>query len=191
MTYCDRTDCTQAYTSGESSAPLDINLAGMFGREMVVKVGGVLYFQKDGKAFEPSASAQSVPYIEHPWDAPPGNSGGNAIPIATCLSARVVMDRNPEQFVISRNLPGVPSYNMTESPGGSAPRSVPAASARSRNHRKSAGSSIESSTEVSYFVLHQFHFSWHGFFLSRAADQMIAFRGMFKKTLLSTSASYT
>ncbi len=68
VTYCDRTDCTQAYTSGKTSAPLDINLAGLFGREMVVKVGGVLYFQKDGQAFEPSASAQSIPYIEHPWE---------------------------------------------------------------------------------------------------------------------------
>ena len=41
MTYCDRTDCTQVYTDRQSSAPLDINLGGLYGGEMVVKIGGV------------------------------------------------------------------------------------------------------------------------------------------------------
>ena len=68
VTYCDRTDCTRLYTSSQSSTPLDVNLAGLYGHEMVVKVGGVLYFQETGKPFEAGAGATSLPYADYPWE---------------------------------------------------------------------------------------------------------------------------
>ena len=68
VTYCDRTNCTRVYTSGASSTPLDINLAGMYGREMIVRVGGVLYFQESGKPFDPSVSAGLLPYADYPCE---------------------------------------------------------------------------------------------------------------------------
>jgi len=68
VTYCDRTDCTQVYTSGQSSAPLDVNLAGLYGAEMVVKVEGALYLQQTGKPFEPAAGVPSLPYADYPWE---------------------------------------------------------------------------------------------------------------------------
>ncbi len=68
VTYCDRTDCTRVYTSGQSSTPLDVNLAGLYGSEMVVKVGSVLYFQETGKPFEPGAGVPSLPYADYPWE---------------------------------------------------------------------------------------------------------------------------
>jgi len=68
VTYCDRTDCTRVYTSVPSSTPLDVNLGGLYGREMVVKVGGVLYLQETGKPFELGAGVPSLPYADHPWE---------------------------------------------------------------------------------------------------------------------------
>ena len=66
VTYCDRTDCTKVYTSVQSSAPLDINLAGLYGHEMVLKVGENLYFQETGKPFDLTASAEPLPYADFP-----------------------------------------------------------------------------------------------------------------------------
>jgi hypothetical protein len=68
VTYCDRTDCTRVYTNGQSSIPLDVNLGGLYGRQMVVKVGESLYLQDSGKPFEVRAGAPSLPYTNHPWE---------------------------------------------------------------------------------------------------------------------------
>jgi len=68
VTYCDRTNCTRVYTCGQSSMPLDVSLAGLYGKEMVVKVEGVLYFQESGKPLEPGTDVPSLPYAEHPWE---------------------------------------------------------------------------------------------------------------------------
>ena len=68
VTYCDRTDCTRVYTNGQSSVPLDVNLGGLYGRQMVVKVGGSLYLQDSGKPFEVRAVPPSLPYTNHPWE---------------------------------------------------------------------------------------------------------------------------
>jgi hypothetical protein len=68
VTYCDRTDCTRVYTNGESSVPLDVNLGGLYGRQMVVKVAGSLYLQDSGKPFEVGAGTPSLPYTNHPWE---------------------------------------------------------------------------------------------------------------------------
>jgi Protein of unknown function (DUF3179) len=67
VTYCDRTDCTRVYTNGQSSIPLDVNLGGLYGRQMVVKVAGSLYLQDSGKPFELGAGTPSLPYTIHPW----------------------------------------------------------------------------------------------------------------------------
>ena len=68
VTYCDRTDCTRVYTNGQTSAPLDVNLGGLYGRQMVVKVAGSLYLQDTGKPFELGAGTPSLPYSNHPWE---------------------------------------------------------------------------------------------------------------------------
>jgi len=68
VTYYDRTDCTRVYTSGQSSTPLEVNLGGLYGSEMVVKVGGVLYFQETGEPFEPGEAGPSLPFANYPWE---------------------------------------------------------------------------------------------------------------------------
>jgi hypothetical protein len=68
VTHCDRTNCTRVYTGARSSRPLDLNLGGLYGREMVVKVGDALYFQETGKPFEPGAAVPPLPYADHDWE---------------------------------------------------------------------------------------------------------------------------
>jgi Protein of unknown function (DUF3179) len=68
VTHCDRTNCTRVYTGARSPRPLDLNLGGLYGREMIVKAGGALYFQETGKPFEPGAGAPPLPYADHPWE---------------------------------------------------------------------------------------------------------------------------
>jgi hypothetical protein len=68
VTFCDRTNCTRVYTSHPSSTPLDIDLGGLFGREMVVKAEGILYLQQTGKPLESGADVPSFPYTNHPWE---------------------------------------------------------------------------------------------------------------------------
>jgi hypothetical protein len=68
VTYCDRTNCTQVYTDPQSSSPLDVNLGGLYGKEMVLEIGGVLYFQQTGKPFAPDQSRSARPYNDHPWE---------------------------------------------------------------------------------------------------------------------------
>jgi hypothetical protein len=55
VAYCDLSDCVRVYTDPRGSAPLDIAVAGRFDGEMVVKLGGVLYFHKSGTPMEPGA----------------------------------------------------------------------------------------------------------------------------------------
>jgi Protein of unknown function (DUF3179) len=68
VTFCDRTNCTRVYTDRQSSAPLDVNIGGLYGKEMVVKIGGLLYFQESGKPFEAGEGAPSLPYADLPWE---------------------------------------------------------------------------------------------------------------------------
>ena len=100
VTHCDRTDCTRVYTGRPSSTPLDINLAGLFGSEMVVNVDGVLYFQESGKPFEARAGAPSLPYARFiPVSGRPGRNGSSGIPKPTCLSVLEEAAQNPEDSV--------------------------------------------------------------------------------------------
>jgi hypothetical protein len=68
VTFCDRTNCTRVYTGAHSSTPLDLNLGGLYGHEMVVEAGGVLYLQETGKPFEAGAGVPPLPYADHPWE---------------------------------------------------------------------------------------------------------------------------
>ncbi len=68
VTFCDQSDCTRVFTSGGSAKPLDVDVAGLYGHEMIVKVDGFLYFQESGKAFNQGASAGSLPYADFPWE---------------------------------------------------------------------------------------------------------------------------
>jgi hypothetical protein len=68
VTYCDRTRCTRVYKGGQSTVPLDVDLGGLYGREMVVKVAGALYLQDSGEAFGSSKGAASLPYPSHAWE---------------------------------------------------------------------------------------------------------------------------
>ena len=67
VTFCDQSDCTRVYTSGGSAKPLDVDVAGLYGHEMIVKVDGFLYFQESGKALI-GCSAGSLPYADFPWE---------------------------------------------------------------------------------------------------------------------------
>jgi hypothetical protein len=60
VAYCDLSDCVQVYTDPRRSAPVDIEVAGLTDGEMVVKLGGVLYFHKSGAPMKPGAAA--LPY---------------------------------------------------------------------------------------------------------------------------------
>jgi Protein of unknown function (DUF3179) len=64
VTHCDRTNCTRVYTSADSSTPLDLNLGGLYGKEMVVEVGGALYLQETGEPFEAGAGVPTLPYTD-------------------------------------------------------------------------------------------------------------------------------
>lgn len=68
VTFCDRTNCIRVYTNGASSSPLDVNLGGLYGKEMVVKIDGVLYYQESGKPFDLDHGNASFPYPDHPWE---------------------------------------------------------------------------------------------------------------------------
>ncbi len=69
VTYCDQTDCTRVYTgAGQSSRPLDIAVAGLYGRELIVKVERTLYFQGTGNPFNGSVNTASLPYATLPWE---------------------------------------------------------------------------------------------------------------------------
>jgi hypothetical protein len=66
VAYCDLTDCTQVYTS-QGDAPLAIAQAGLREGGMVIRIGGVDYEHRTGRAIEPSKSAPPLPYELSPW----------------------------------------------------------------------------------------------------------------------------
>jgi hypothetical protein len=62
VTYCDLTNCVRVYTDPRASAPMEIEVAGLTDGEMVMKLGGVLYFQKSGKPLKPGDSPTTIPF---------------------------------------------------------------------------------------------------------------------------------
>jgi hypothetical protein len=62
VSYCDLSDCVRTYTDRGKSAPLEVAIAGLFeGREMVLEVGGRLFFQKSGQPLKPGEGPSSLP----------------------------------------------------------------------------------------------------------------------------------
>jgi hypothetical protein len=62
VAYCNLSRCVQVYTDPSARAPLDVEVAGVLDREMVVKLRGVPYFQRSGAPAEPAASPAAIPY---------------------------------------------------------------------------------------------------------------------------------
>jgi hypothetical protein len=62
IAYCDLTRCVRVYTDPAIRAPLDLQVAGMLNREMVIKFGGSLYFQRSGKALDSTRGLSAIPY---------------------------------------------------------------------------------------------------------------------------------
>ncbi len=60
VTYCNLTDCVQAYTRLDRSEPLDLSLAGLFDGEMVLKFEEKSFLQKSGLRFSGQAEAASI-----------------------------------------------------------------------------------------------------------------------------------
>lgn len=62
VAYCDLSECVSAYTGREGEGPLDVSVGGLYGgREMVLDVGGTLYFQLSGAPIEPGPGPRSIP----------------------------------------------------------------------------------------------------------------------------------
>ena len=62
VAYCDINDCLSAYKGREGADPLDVSVGGLYeNREMVLEVGGVLYFQKSGAPLTPGVGPARVP----------------------------------------------------------------------------------------------------------------------------------
>jgi hypothetical protein len=62
VAYCDLSDCVRVYTDRRGSAPMDIAVAGMIDGEMVMKLGGVLYFHRSGRPMKPGDGAAAIPF---------------------------------------------------------------------------------------------------------------------------------
>jgi hypothetical protein len=62
VAYCDISDCVSAYQGHEGSAPLDVSVGGLsHGGEMVLEVGGLLYYQKSGTRLVPGSGPSMIP----------------------------------------------------------------------------------------------------------------------------------
>jgi hypothetical protein len=62
VVYCNTTRCLRVYSDSTASEPLDVQVAGLFNGEMVVRLQGALYLQSSGAALEPPRSSRSTPY---------------------------------------------------------------------------------------------------------------------------------
>jgi hypothetical protein len=62
VSYCDLSDCVRAYTGREGDRPLDVSVGGLYrGRDMVLDVGGTLYFQESGAKLSPGVGPAAIP----------------------------------------------------------------------------------------------------------------------------------
>jgi hypothetical protein len=62
VAYCNLSRCVQVYTDPRATAPLEAEVAGVLDREMVIKLGGVAYFQRSSAPVEPAQSPAAIPY---------------------------------------------------------------------------------------------------------------------------------
>lgn len=74
VSYCDRTDCVRVYTEPNRATPLAIEVVGMIDSEQVLKIAGILYFQKSGLPVAPADARAVIPYqvlepVRTTWEA--------------------------------------------------------------------------------------------------------------------------
>jgi hypothetical protein len=62
VTYCDISDCVRVYTDPQGDSTMEIEVAGLTEGEMVMKLGGVLYFQKSGRPMKPGDGPAAIPF---------------------------------------------------------------------------------------------------------------------------------
>jgi hypothetical protein len=62
VAYCNVSHCIRVYTDPQGSQPLDAEVPGLINGQMVIKLGGTLYFHESGKAVEPGQNPTAMPY---------------------------------------------------------------------------------------------------------------------------------
>jgi len=62
VAFCGITQCLRIYTDSVSSVPLDVEVAGLFNREMVLKIAGTLYLLDSGRPLKPESNLPTIPY---------------------------------------------------------------------------------------------------------------------------------
>jgi hypothetical protein len=62
VAYCDLTQCVRIYTDPRGSAPLDAQVAGLLNNEMIIQLGGTLYFHQSGMPAVPTDNPPPIPY---------------------------------------------------------------------------------------------------------------------------------
>ena len=62
VAYCNLTRCVRVYTDPRGSEPLDAEVPGLLNGQMVIRLGGSLYFHQTGMPAEPAKNPPSLPY---------------------------------------------------------------------------------------------------------------------------------
>ena len=62
VAYCNMTRCVRVYTDPNSSAPLDAEVSGLLNGQMIIKLGGIMYFHNAGLPVEPDKNPPPIPY---------------------------------------------------------------------------------------------------------------------------------
>ena len=62
VSYCDLNECVRVFTDPRSSEPLPVSIAGLYeGGELVLDLGGTLYFQKSGDRLDKNSGPAVIP----------------------------------------------------------------------------------------------------------------------------------
>ncbi|MGP0063554.1 MAG: DUF3179 domain-containing (seleno)protein [Isosphaeraceae bacterium] len=62
VTYCNISHCVRVYTDASKHEPLDVEVSGLMNGKMIVKLGGILYFNQSGVPVEPAKNPPPIPY---------------------------------------------------------------------------------------------------------------------------------
>lgn len=62
ITYCDKAECTRAFSDGNRVEPLDVAQGGLLNGRMVLRIGGVTYLQETGAVVEPEKGHTPAPF---------------------------------------------------------------------------------------------------------------------------------
>ena len=62
VAYCNISRCVRAYTDPRGTQPLDAEVRGLFNRQMVIRLGGNVYFHTSGNPVEPAENPTPIPY---------------------------------------------------------------------------------------------------------------------------------